>query len=394
MAQIVTILGEQLPIKLSPTFLERAACPLCLKWTYIDQIVTQYTRTNALRGAAAHLAIAVLTRRCLDERITPDRLSDEQLRRAIAESTQHEIYAEIGRIFEWIALWRERFDLQAQDLIGFEEKMAIDEKFAEVGWHEASYRGIVDVLHNPGRTAIITDYKSQPNILSQTALDQHDKGTFYCWLTSKFYPHLEHFFFRIWYLRYGFYAETRRTRRQLDLFEQTLLVRKQKLTEIRSWDPIAGDHCGVCDFIHLCPLGHAASPPPSEVVTHRQAQQLASELRVKEEYVKRARAKLKVYVEHHEEPIELAGYGYGFRASETEAWEPTRLAEVLREHQLPVAEYLGGNRKRLTKLLKRAARQESELFEELDAARVLRTTTKFTGYKLAGDDEDAGEEEE
>jgi hypothetical protein len=393
MPPVATILGAELPLKLSPTFLERAACPLCLKWTYVDKLTTSSSRMSALRGAAAHLAIAVLTKRCLDEKILPSRLSDEHLRGAIAEATPHEIYAQIGPIFEWVSLWRERFHLQSKQLVGFEERMAIGERFEEAAWSEAAYRGIVDVIHIRDRTAIVTDYKSQPNILSQAALDQHDKGSFYCWLVSKFYPQIEEFVFRLWYLRYGFYAETRRSRRQLDLFEQQLLVRKQKITEIERWEPVAGDHCGVCDFNHLCPLGQAPSPLASDLVTPDQAVQLASELRVKEEWVKRARGKLKVYVEKNEDPIELAGYAYGFRAIETVQHDASVLVDPLRDHDLPLSDYLAGKSKPLAKLLKNLD-EGSDLREQLEAARTVKRATKFRGYKLAGDDETTGDEEE
>jgi hypothetical protein len=395
MAQVATILGERLPLKLSPTFLQRAACPLCLKWTYIDNVVTRHSRTSAVRGAAAHLAIAVLTKLCLDQKIAPTELADEQLRKAIADGTPHEVYAEIGNIFDWVAQWRDRFFLRHKQLVGFEEKMAIDESFHEAAWHEAAYRGIVDVIHIVDRTtAIVTDYKSQPNVLSQTALDQHVQGSFYCWLVSKFYPHIEEFVFRVWYLRYGFYAETRRTRRQLELFEQQMLVQKQKIAEIENWEPIAGEHCGVCDFIHICPLGRSGASPVADLITQDQAVELASELRVKEEWIKKARSKLKIYVEHNEDPIKLPGYAYGFPPSVTSLWDVDRLLEILPEHGLPVADFLAGKSKMMTKLVKRAARGESELLEQLDAARTLKTTTKFRGYKLAGDDENADDEEE
>jgi hypothetical protein len=393
MPPVATIAGAELPLKLSPTFLERAACPLCLKWSYIDRLITSSSRTSALRGAAAHLAIAVLTKCCLDEKILPSRLSDEHLRRAIAQATPHEIYPQIGPIFEWVSLWRERFLLQPKQLVGFEERMAISERFDEAAWSDAAYRGIVDVIHIRDRTAIVTDYKSQPNILSQAALDQHDKGSFYCWLVSKFYPQIEEFVFRLWYLRYGFYAETRRSRHQLDLFEQQLFVRRQKIAEIERWQPIAGDHCGVCDFNHLCPLGQTSSPLASELVTHEQALKLASELRVKEEWIKRARGQLKVYVEKNEDPIELAGYAYGFRASETVQHDAGALIDPLRENDLTLSTYLVGKTKPLAKLLKKLD-QASELRDQLEAARVVKVTTRFKGYKLAGDDETASDEEE
>ena len=393
MAQIATILGCELPVRLSPSFLQKAACPLCLKWTYIDQILTRYMRRNALRGQAAHEAAAELTSICLHEHLPVGKLSDEQLRTAVAHATPHEIYAEIGNIFNWLGLWRDRFDLLPKNLIGYEEPISIDERYDETGWEEATYRGIVDVFHKFGKTAVVWDYKSQPNVLSQTALDQHDQGSFYCWLISKFYPQIEEFIFRVWYLRHGFYAETRRSKRDIQLFEQKLLVQKQKLVEIQSWDPIPGEHCGVCDFIDRCPLAEDRSPLPTEIVTPEQAQRVASELRVKEEWAKHAKAKLKVYVEHNDD-VELQGYAYGFRSSERGEWNRRLLGKVLRDFQLEDEEYFNPNGKKLAQLLKRARRQEGNLLERLEAARALKAKTAFRGYKVVGDDEGADEETE
>jgi hypothetical protein len=313
MADVATICGVELPVQLSPTFLQHAACPQCLRWTYVDRL-PRYARTTSTRGRAVHEALARLTSLCRSKRILPRRLTDEDLQSAIAAATPHEIWGEIGLIFEWVALWRKRFDLAPKELVGHEERMAIDDRFQDAAWSEASYRGVVDLLHVFGKKAVITDYKGQPNILPQAGLDRHEQGSFYCWLLSKYYPHLEEFYFRIWYLRYGFFAVTRRSRRQLAFFEESLLAKKQKVLEIESWDPIPGEHCGVCDFIHLCPIAADEAPLPTEIVTPEQATRVASALRVKEEWAKEARTKLKVYVEHNE-AVQLPGFIYDFRAA-------------------------------------------------------------------------------
>ncbi len=393
MPQVATVLGETLQVTLSPSFVQRAACPLCLKWTYIEKLVTRYSRMTALRGQAAHLAIANLTSRCLTEEIAPRRLKDEHLRDAITAATPHEIYAEIGNIFNWVDRWRERIDLQPKNFMGHEEPIAIDEHYNEARWEDAAYRGIVDLFHKFGKTAIVWDYKTQPNVLSQAALDQHEQGSFYCWLVSRFYPKIEEFVFRIWYLRHGFYGETRRTKRDLELFEQKLLCQRQKVVEIQSWDPIPGEHCGVCDFIHLCPLGQDCSTLPTEIITAEQAQRVASELRAKEEWAKQAKAKLKVYVEHND-AVALPGYAYGFRASESVEWDRELVEDVLRDYGLDKDGYFNPNGKKLAQLFKRARREEGALLDRLEAARALKAKTSFRGYKVAGDDEDADEETE
>lgn len=320
---LATILGETLSVPLSPTFLQHASCPLCLRWSYVDKSVPRLPRLSTLRGAVAHLAIALLSEHCMKADTPPSQLTDTHLRNAIVVSAPHEVYSELGTIFEWLSLWRERFALRPKHLVGYEERMAIDETFREVVWSQAAYRGIVDVIHLVGRTAIVTDYKGKPNVLSQAALAEHEQGWFYCWLVSKFYPQAEEFVFRIWYLRYGFYAETRRTRRQLDAFEQVLFMKRDKIAAIERWEPIAGQHCAVCDFVPICPLATGASELPVQIRTKDEAVRVASELRVKEQWVKEARAQLKTYVEHNDD-VELSGYAYGFRGPTAHAKTPFR----------------------------------------------------------------------
>src|SRR5437763_16863349 len=95
---LATILGETLPLRLSPTFLEHAACPQCLKWTYIDNLAPRQLRRAALRGQAVHLAIAELTRLCLDANIAPSELSESEMREAMTNATPHEIFGDLGHL--------------------------------------------------------------------------------------------------------------------------------------------------------------------------------------------------------------------------------------------------------------------------------------------------------
>jgi len=315
MRPVIEVLGEEFPLIISPTRLQHAACPLSFKLTYLDRTVPRYRRPAAARGIVAHHAVALLTARCLDAVILPNQLTDDDLRDAIARAASHDVYPELGSIYDWLSLWRERFALRPRELVGYEERIAIDERFQWTSWDDASFRGIVDVVHlaRRMRTAIVTDYKSMPNLLSHAALVEHEQGSFYCWLVSKFYPQVEDFIFRVWYLRYGCYVETMRTRRQLEHFEQAMLIKRQMITEITEWKPIAGRHCGVCDFVHVCPLANDDSALPDELVSDEQAVRVAGELRAKEEWVKEARTKLKTYVTHNDE-VRLPGYAYGFRA--------------------------------------------------------------------------------
>jgi hypothetical protein len=110
----------------------------------------------------------------------------------------------------------------------------------------------------------------------------------------------------------------------LQTFEQTLLLRRERLVELDSWDAIPGPHCGVCDYVQVCPLAKDASTPPVAVATPAQALHLAAALHVKEEWCRRARKQLRVYVERSD-PVALPTCAYGFRltASARQAIRPS-----------------------------------------------------------------------
>ena len=264
------VLGCDLDVKISPTFLQSAACPFCLKCKYIDHIENVYIRVNTLRGQAAHEAIAELTQMALDEKMPVQELSDEQVFEAAVRHTPSEIVSEQNNILKWTLLWRDRFKLSKHHF-GHEERMALDDAFQECPWDEASYRGIVDILEVAGPHAIVTDYKSQARPMSQHELDNHDQLTHYCWLVDKQYGGegrgIKRYSGRIWYLQYGFYHQTERTREDLALYEKRMHAQVQKIADISSWDPVPCDHCVVCDFVHICPIAENVSSPPSRCST-------------------------------------------------------------------------------------------------------------------------------
>jgi hypothetical protein len=208
--KVLEVNGEKLTIKLSPTFIDKAACPKYLKLHYVDKVDDKYVRIAAERGSAAHAAIAELIGICQEAQIQPSSLSLEQIAEAVKRHTGHHILPETGDILSWTRLWAERYKI-SKYIYGVEEKVGLDHAYDDTEWDDASYRGILDVIDIEGTHLTVTDWKSQPHILNQSELDAHEQGTMYCWLASKLYPHIETFTFRIWYLRYGFYAETTRS---------------------------------------------------------------------------------------------------------------------------------------------------------------------------------------
>lgn len=376
----IEILGETLNIKLSPSFMVKAACPFYLKCQYVDKLDDRYIRVAAERGKAAHQAIDEILNYCLDNEIPPSEISDGMTRDALERHSSHGILGEILDVFKWVRKWKENFPLPAH-VIGVEQKIALDTDYDEVDFSDASYRGILDLLQIRGNHAIVTDWKSQPNILSQTDMDAHEQGTMYCWLVQKLYPHVEKFTFRIWFLRYGFYKETFRTESDLEEFEQALIIKERKIEQINNWDPIPGPQCQYCDFIHRCPIAQDLSPISSEIIDQKQAVIAAQKITVMSSLIGELKAKLKEYVKKNDEILIGDNWIYGYQTSNSKSYPPEALGRVLDEHGHELAEYVNTDSTKMKKLLKEAARENEELRASLDLIAETKTKTTFKGYK-------------
>lgn len=376
----LTILGESLNIKISPSFLVKAACPFYLKCQYVDKLDDKYIRIPAERGKAAHLVVDELLNYCLENDMAPNKIEDGMIRQSLERHANHGILGEIADIFSWVRKWTERFKLPAH-VEGVELKLGIDEDYEEADFTDSSYRGIIDLLQIKDNHAVITDWKSQPNILSQTDMDAHEQGTFYCWLVQKLYPDVEKFTFRIWYFRWGMYRETFRTEEDLELFEQALIIKERKISEIKNWDPIPGPQCQYCDFIHRCPIALNLDPTQSEVISQPQAVIAAQKITVMEALVKELKGKLKDYVKKNDDILIGDNWVYGFLAKDHTEWDPEAVARVLEDFGHELADYVNINGVKMNKLLKLAAREDVPLRMALDAIVKTKTKTTFKGYK-------------
>ncbi|TAL43264.1 MAG: PD-(D/E)XK nuclease family protein [Salinibacterium sp.] len=391
--KVLKIGDDVLQIKMSPSFMQKAACPLYLKLHYVDKVdvVKRWIRIEAERGKTGHAAIADLLQFCLDESCTlRDGVDDTMIRDAINKHLPHEIMGEAGLVFQWLRLWRDRFGIP-KNIFGQEQKLALDEEFEECAWDEASYRGILDLMQVTGSHCVITDWKSQPHIIPESDLHQAigtdiaEQFTFYAWLAWKMYPQLETFKVRLWYLRYGFYVESQRTLEDLELFEQTLMIKERKIAEIESWDPIPGKHCQYCDFIHMCPIAQDMSPSNPEIITQEQAIRAAQRITVMEALIKVDKGKLKLYVNANDNVMIGENWIYGYNHKTSTTWKPGEVDPVLRDRGYQLADVANLDVKKMRKLLKESAKTDPELAAKLEAISHEKHKTEFKGYRKGED---------
>jgi len=386
------VLGQELSLKLSPSFLTNAACPRYLKLHYIDKVDDRYIRVAAERGSACHEAIAELISLCQEAQIQPSSLSLDQISDAVASHTPHTILAEIGEIMSWVRLWAERYQI-SKHIYGVEEKVALDEAFDDTEWDNASYRGILDVVDVNKKHCTVTDWKSQPHVMTQAELDAHEQLTMYCWLASKLYPHIEEYTARIWYLRYGFYAETKRTVKDLQLFEQTLMLKEQKILEISNWDPIPGKHCQYCDVIQHCPLSQDLSVTNTQVISQDQAIDAAQRITVMDALSKELKARLKAYVKENDSVVIGDKWCWGYRSKASAVWDMQELLDVLMEYGHEIQEVASIDSRKLKKFLKVATRANPGLESDIAQIQKTKVKTEFRGYRLGDAEDDESEVE-
>lgn len=390
----LTVLGQTVPMRVSPTFLQNAACPLCFKLTYVDH-EQKYPHLAAIRGSAAHEAIAALTRAALDNEMDAKDFTDQEIFEAVRLATPHAGMPEIGNVLAWVKTWRDRFQIKHSHIVGHEEKVALDENYQETDWDHASYRGIMDYIEIHHDThAVVIDYKSQAMILGQGKLTNHMQLTFYCWLAWKMYPQLKTFTVCIWYLQYGFLQETQRTLEEVQAFEQELHLREAKILDMQNWDPIPGEHCNMCDYPHLCPVAEDMSLPPAQIITQDQAASATERLHVLTVVKKRLEEKIKSFVSSNG-PVRIGGESggvvYGFAAKPVTGYDSAKVEEILRANGIALADVANVNKQ----LLKKLVREYPDLKEQLEDTIWRKTKTEFgVVADEARDDEDTPVETE
>jgi len=384
--KLLKVLGSELKVKVSPSWLDKAGCPAALKYEYIDGKKDRFD-VAAERGSAAHEAIADLTKLCLSRKCQPKDLSDEEVREAVNTHTVHRLLEEIPNILHWVEKWRDRYQL-SNSMVGFEERMAINSDFEECSWDEADFRGIIDQIDINGSHCRVTDYKSQPNVLNRDDLDHHFQLTFYTWLVSKFYPFVNTFEVRIWYLRYGFWAGTPRTREQLEIFEKGLMLQVDKVMAIENWEPVPGSYCKWCRHTDVCPVGQPDDEGnfpliPEAIITEEQARHYGSELRVVEQRREKLSALIRSYVKGREDPLKVSdNFAFGYKRSTSDFYPPDKVLEVLKEHGYSPGEYANFSAKTMKKLLKNAEKDHPALHRDLMEVAVQQSRTQFSGFDV------------
>ena len=355
--------------------LQLAHCPFAFRKKYIEKI-PEVTSPNALFGKVVHAIIAdIIKNQVMERSYDLAELFDQHMPQSLVPRTR-----EIQDILD---IFRQRFSFDKDDVVGVEEKIALDSYGNLCDWDQSFLRGVLDLIEIKGGKGFITDHKTQYNILSQEEMDRNGQLTMYCLLAKAAYPQLQSFDVKIYFARYGAYRSSTRTQKDLELFDMELKLAIDKLESITEWVPVAGASCTFCGYMSQCPLAiyDPRGTDLPQVVTDQQAIELARLLRVREEQIKKQKALLQQYCSQHGDVVISDDYCYGYVSTDTTEWPIAETEQALSRHGQNILDHVTVAKRSIDKLLSQSHRLDPDLYETLSAVGIPKTTTSFRGHR-------------
>lgn len=349
-------------------------CPYAFKRRYIDKD-EGIQRGNALFGQVAHAIIADLIKAQVDGR--PYIIED-----LYEKHVPHVLLPRMGELQGIVGLF-DRFTMNPKDVLGIEEKVAIDLLGNEAPWDASYLRGIIDLIEVKDKHATVTDHKTQFNILNKEEMDKNEQLTFYCFLAKALYPQLETFTVRIYFARYGIFRTSKRNQVDLDKCIQSMDLKIKAIESIEEWVPIAGQNCGFCSYIHECPLAQydEAGHDLPAVMNDEQAIRWGRLLQVRKAQIKHIEEQLKAYCSEYGS-VEISGdYAFGFKPVNYTSWPTKQTLEILDRHGQDFKDHMTFSGVSLNKLTAQARRLDEDLYGDLIAVQKKEVKTQFKGYK-------------
>jgi hypothetical protein len=383
----IDVLGESFDVTVSPSFLAEATCPFAVREKRILKTV-RVSSPNLEVGTAMHALFEAITKL----RIAGNPVDDAAMDLLYKELVPPLAIPFIGEIREMTRKYLTNFYVPPDTIAGIEEEIILDQKGKEVhSWDDAWIGGILDLVQIKGDSARVTDYKTQHNILSRSELDKHLQITFYLMLLRAKYPHLKRFEGGIYYNRHGFSMYTERSAQQLDDCEAEVALRILQIRNWKDFNPVAGEHCTICDSHANCPIANDVSDLPDTIATEEQAKAVSSRLRVQEIVGKKIKALLKAYCAENGSVMVGDKYGYGHVFSSSLDYPAEAVVEKMQAHNIVPGPYLQIDRRQIKKLFKTLERSDPTTYADIASVCTERGKTSFKGFKPGGDDEEGDE---
>lgn len=359
----------------SPSKIGTAGCPFAFKKRYIDKEKGIRNPIFDL-GSVIHLILAKM----LQREIAGVAYDDDEI---ITRYMRASVRDRIGELKKQVWLFHNYFTYNIKNVVGVEERMAIDRHGNGAKYNSSFVRGILDLIEIDGDTCIITDHKSQFHILPDSEMAKHQQLRFYCFMVMHFWPQVTKFITRIYFTRFGVTKSAEISIDQVQRFGESLRISIDHIENMTEWPAIPGDTCTICSYYESCPhlkrLGDETDEPRN-IHTNEDAVFAAKLLRVREEQVKRIKANLKEYCSHVGSVDISDDFSYGFRSMDVNNWNVRKVFKALMDFGQDPFDSIAFNATKLKKILAKAQKEDPTFAAELEAALKVSRATRFSGY--------------
>jgi CRISPR/Cas system-associated exonuclease Cas4 (RecB family) len=345
-----------------------SSCPFAYKQKYI--VKAAEIRSEALdTGSIAHAAID----RYLKHLIETGQQTDIT---AMADIVHGVFYggeehglgsSEYQEVFDICQLFADRFILNPDTAYGpeewFEHKIGPD-----------LMRGKIDWLEMDGNAAVVTDWKSDRAIRSQSDVDSDFQLKVYAWGLWRMFPHIEEIIVRLNFIRYFVPRETVIYSDEMPQIEKQITSQIEQIKAEKEFKATPGKFCQWCPYTEACPL------VISNLISCQNAddaERLFGEILMMQRKIDERKEALKAYTNKNG-VIELNGMIIGYTPSTSNSIKDVKaFIDASERNDIKWMDYVNIDGRKIKKL----ERHEviGELFEET-------TTTKFQVKKAKGEE--------
>lgn len=324
-------------------------CPRRFKLKYIDKL-TEPTSEALERGKAVHAALADYAQYCLSNGLQ----TDLQFLREFPGND------EVREILETFA---ETHIIEPGDYT-FEDmwKLSMDP-------HPWTWWGVIDLLKDEGERLIITDFKTDHQIRSQTDIERDTQIRYYAWMASKKFPRATEFVCGIDFVRHGVLRQTTYTIDDIPAIEKQIVDRIQEVEADRKFQATPGAHCSYCSWTAECNAVKAANV--AVVSTEDEAGQAAAQLIALKARVTALEDLLKPWCSENG-AVGVNGMEVGFFKSESYGYNTDDILVFSDLNGVPIEDVLQPN----TTALKRLAKNP-DFASDLEAIAIDKSKTNF-----------------
>lgn len=361
-------------------------CPAAFKLRYIEELPEQRNEELAF-GSLAHRVFAEYTRQCMARKLETDVTAMDAIVEGLFYADPRDVVSS-DRYAEMLDLAR---SFAASHTVGLATLAGVEEWIeAYVGDGRYLFRGIIDRLDFDfaNEMAIITDYKTDWQVRSQSEVERDFQLAVYAWLVSREYPNMfREYRVRLDFVRWNVVREAVLRPGDLERVEGQILRLIMRAEADREFAPRPGHFCSWCGYAFRCP---AVKSLPAEVRAIRDAEEarrVAAELAVLERQVAMRKEALKAWCKVAG-PVEANGVTWGFFKSDSVGIaDVDSFVSAMNELGLDPRPYLAVSAAPLKRLL-----ADERAAEALKGLLVDRSRTEFRSRKgeNGGADQPAG----